>query len=53
MSSYDHATEFIENGGLTEIYKILRYNEEDNHHFVFSSMKIKALEVINAAINYK
>ncbi|EAR94579.2 hypothetical protein TTHERM_00046740 (macronuclear) [Tetrahymena thermophila SB210] len=53
ISSYDHAIEFIENEGLTKIYKILRYNEEDNHHFVFSSMKMKALEVINAAITYK
>lgn len=53
LSSYDHAIQFIENEGLTKVYQILRVNEEDNHHFVFSSMRLKALEVINAAITYK
>lgn len=53
MSSYDHAVEFIENGGLERIYSILSRLDEDQDNFIFSYAKMKSLEVLNAAISYK
>lgn len=64
MSSESHVNEFISNKGMERIYSILRDGEVDsikfednyneNHRLpTDSSTKLKALELLNAILNFK